>query len=452
MAFLESFRKAAPPVERKEARSVRTSYSATLPTANIWRTSWSTSGSVDKALLATTWVFRAVTAIAANQAKLPMVVRHNDRFKGPAIEDHPLLTLLNDVPNSYERAVQFRFRLSLQLLLNKAGAFVEVERGPDNEPIALHLGDPDRFAPVRDPQNYVSGYELRGASGTTEVIPPENIIWIRAYPHPSDLWSGMSPLEPLGISIDIDRFARVFQKNYLANDGKLGGIVSINGAIDDEVADEIMAHLTTGPAAAGRWMPVEADGIEMIDFGSNPRDAQYVQQRQQTKSEIYEGFGVPESVAGNASARTYANAEAELLGFWRETMQSHCTFLAAPFDGLTRPGEFVGFDYSEIAVLQRDLRNYETHLLSLWESGLITIDEFRTETGREPVGTAGTETFYIPANKYPAGQNPSDQSQPGPQAPATPVSTAAVTPSQPSAMGENDDSSSSADLADAVNG
>lgn len=71
-----------------------------------------------------------------------------------------------------------------------------------------------------------------------------------------------------------------------------------------------------------------------------------------SKVELLAAFGVPESQLGNASGRTYDNAQAEKLQFWEVTMPPHLSLLAAGFQEDAGDGNEVYFDISDIDVLR----------------------------------------------------------------------------------------------------
>jgi hypothetical protein len=117
------------------------------------------------------------------------------------------------------------------------------------------------------------------------------------------------------------------------------------------------------------------------------------------KEEILLAFGVPESVIGNASNRTFANADVELEVFWRETMVPHLTLLERAFDKLDEdPTTYFAYDLSSVAILSRDDRERSRFHLEELKQGAISIDEYRELTGREGVGI---DELLIPTNLSP---------------------------------------------------
>jgi hypothetical protein len=104
--------------------------------------------------------------------------------------------------------------------------------------------------------------------------------------------------------------------------------------------------------------------------------------RQLTKEEILAAFGVPESVIGNASGRTFSNANEEMRVFWMETMMPHLEPLARAFDELD-PKLYVDFDTSDVPILIMAKQERERYLMDEFNNGLISANEYRSGSGRK---------------------------------------------------------------------
>ena len=146
---------------------------------------WNVDRAVKEGFERSLWVFKAVDAIASNQARLPIIIRRGDESEGELVIDDPLVKLLNRKPNIYETAAAFRYRLSAQLLLSKKGAFIEVVRDRLGRPAQMYLLPPDKVEPIPDPKTFVSGYKLTHANGQIDEIEPERVVWVKK-PHPID--------------------------------------------------------------------------------------------------------------------------------------------------------------------------------------------------------------------------------------------------------------------------
>ena len=406
-----------------------------------YKDDWDVDRAVSEGNDRVTWVYKSVYAIASNAARLPVEILDN---KNEPV-DHPLLPILNRKANSYHDAYNFRFQLSSQVLLSKRGAFVEVVKDRLDNVVGLYLLPPNWTFPIPDPKNFVAGYSVQVPNTKERIVKPDDVVWVR-IPHPTDPYRGQSPLEACGLAIDIDYYSRIYNRNFMVNDGRPGGILMVTGELDDDAAEEIMRRFlgNTGSAlgGAGRMTIMEAEQAKWIDTSMAQRDAQYTETKQLAKEEILMAFGVPESVIGNASERTFANADTELEVFWRETMLPHLMLVERAFDRLDGSDELtVKFNLNDVAILSRDERERAEFHLEELKFGAISIDEYRQKTGRDPVGA---DLMWIQANLMPIGQAVADgetpssefsppqleDGQPGVLTPHAPIVTPEVEPSE----------------------
>lgn len=376
-----------------------------------------------------TWVFRCVNAIAKRFARLPKVYRRGDPDTGEIVRDHPLLPLFNVSPSSLPQhrgspdsvARYFWQRVAAQYLLSKRGAFVEViRRNGDNAPIALNLLPPGITYPVPGSGGtFLAGFEVRVPGRERPLIlPPDDVLWVRD-PHPLDPYMAQTPLEPLGLAIDSDWWAKLYNRAFLLNYGRPGMAIFVRGEIDDDDADELKSRMTPGPGGAGRSAVIETvaessdgtvvpgAGIDIVDFSKTPVDISWLEGRKANKDEILEGFALPESVAvGNASGRTFANADAEYVTFWLDTMPDYTAGMLQPFDTLDGdPALFLGADFSGQREYQEVAAMRTKQGLEKLDKGGISPDEYRDVYENLPPMPGGN-VLYLPANRLPLGGRP----------------------------------------------
>ena len=399
--------KSAPqnPIPRATSNTRSGFYSGAIPNSSQWDIDYAISHGYERVI----WVYRCVDAIASNSSTVPMVVREYDALDGKVIEDRELNRLLNRRPNIYETSQQFRYRLASVLLLSRRGAFVEVVRNRAGRPVQLHLLPPGSVTPIPDPTRYVSGYQIQtGTQGLVE-LEPERVLWIRVKPHPTDVYAQMTPLVAAGLAADTDYLARLYNRNFLANDGRPGLLIAIQGQFDDEVGEEIKRRFGGGPSSAGQTTVIEADGIMAQDMAASPRDVQWQEAVAGSKDDLMLAFGTPESVLGNASGRTFDNADAEEETYWKATLKPFMDGYATGFDILTAGGLeddlCVSHDYSGVDVLQRQERARHDKALGEFQAGVSTIDQYLEAIGKEPINVPGTQVLWIPQGMVPIGKN-----------------------------------------------
>jgi len=374
--------------------------------------SWDMSQAVKRGYERVIWVYRCVDAIASNSSSVPMIVREFNDITGRKIEDEALDMLFNRRTNPYETAQQFRYRVASQLLLSRRGCFIEIVRNNAGRPIQLHIIENDSCVPIPDPKRYVSGYQVWTLNQGIVILPPEDVIWIRVKPHPTDVYAQMTPLVAAGLASDTDFLARLYNRNFLANDGRPGMLVGVRGQLGVDDARELERRFGGGPNEAGKTTVIEADDIIVQDMSGSPRDIQWLEAVRGSKEDILLAFGTPESVLGNASGRTFDNADAEQEGWWEQTMLPFMDGMAAGYDILTVGGNeddyFVAHDYDKVDVLQRKKRRDADRAANEVGEGLATIDDYMKVVGREPLNVPGSRVLWVPSGKVPVGRSDAD--------------------------------------------
>ncbi|MFE2723916.1 phage portal protein [Kitasatospora sp. NPDC059327] len=365
-------------------------------------------------------MFKSIETIAGHQARRPFTIGRGEK-PGQYTEflsDHPLYRVLNGKANPLESGRNFRKRLSSQVLLSKRGAFVEVTKSRLGTITRLDLLPPERVRPVPDPSgDYISHFEFTTRSGRLRELDPERIRWVRE-PHPTDPFSGITPLEAAGISVDLDHLARLYNVNFLRRDGRPGGIVGVDlkGSSERQL-DRIEARFAPGVDNAGQIALIGTGpgGINYIDTSSKPRDMAYKDLSGISKDEILAAFGVSEAMFGNTAGKTYANAEQDEFTFWTITELPHLDLVASAFlpDLDVDEGWRPLIDTSDVEVLDLPRRERLRVLREEWTAGLISADEYREAAGRDPIDNAQTRALWFSPQKAPVPGRAEDAAELG---------------------------------------
>jgi HK97 family phage portal protein len=337
------------------------------------------------------WAWRGINAISSKAAELPMVQRRDNRETGEiVITEDSMMDLLNIRANHHESGPDFRHRCVAQSLMSPDGVFIEVLRSSDGRPASLELFPMGKTKPIRDRRNFLSQIVVETDEGDRRIDAhyPDGsvrVAWFR-FPHPDDPWRSDTPFEAAGLSMDLDFLARLYNKNFLEHDGRPGGILNVKGYLEEDETEELQRRFTGGPAAAGHISVLNVDDVSYTDTAISPRDAQYVQTRRDTKDDILLALGTPESVLGNASGRTFANADAEREVFWTETMRSILAVWARFWDSLTEGADdddlFMVHDVRGVPELRRSPEKLETRHQLEFLRGTMSLNDYNAALGR----------------------------------------------------------------------
>ena len=421
------------PVETKGlAGRARSFFRQYVVPGQPYNQAWNTDRAVREGFEINPWIYRAVHVIACATIARAVALRSGDPDKGLpiAVDNDPtgLLKLLNVQTNRWERAKVFRYRLIAQWLLSSRGVYIEIVRSRGGRVAMMNLIDPDQVeilpttVKTQDGQNkYVDPIgsfriTVNDQSGPYNYLPrydpkasfsqqPNSVLWVRS-PHPTLMFKGMSPAQAAAMSADLDRAARMYNRRFMDQDGRPGGILAVKGDTSPTMLEILEARFNGGPASVGRTTAIEADAMDYVDTSNHPRDTQWSETMDRMRREVAMVFGVPESVLGDASGRTFDNADAEYEIFWSQTMKPLLEMLDDQMDILTGDYDdtlYLRHDLSDVWVLNRHKRTDIAQAASDFAAGLITLDEYRVIAGKEPFDQPWSRVCLLPGGRVPAG-------------------------------------------------
>lgn len=313
MGFLNFVTKSAKPVAGPDTIARYTAGGNTNWLNSYMPAKWDLDKNLSQGFDKVVWVFKCVHVIASSQASVSIHLRDFSLPHGAIVDDKEFDKLLNRRANPYENAWKFRYRLSAQLLLSPLGAFIEVVKSGAGVVKELYLLDPGTVKPLKSSKKWVKGYEVTRADGQKDTLEPDQVIWLMNIPHPIDPYRNVTPLESAGISIETDFFARLYNRNFLKNDGRPGMLIGIDADMNSEDAEELRNLFSGGFSRAGETRIVDSKGLSVVDLTVRPRDAQWDNAIQSSKSNILAAFGVPASLMGDSAGRCLRASELVML-------------------------------------------------------------------------------------------------------------------------------------------
>jgi HK97 family phage portal protein len=400
---------------------------------------WNTDRAVREGFETNPWIYRAVHVIASKSLDLPIVLRQNDGDKGdplaPELDPTRLLYLLNVEANPWERAKIFRYRLIAQFLLSSRGVFIEVVRTRAGRIGLLSLLDPDKVEIIPTKEILPDGTEkidpigtfritLQGGERTFDYLPrfdpkgsydsqASSVLWVRS-PHPTLMFQGMTPTQAAAMSADMDRAARLYNRRFMDSDGRPGTVIAVKGTATRDTLDVVESRIAgkariDGP---GGVVAIQADGLSIADTSGNPRDTQWAETMDRMRKEVSMTFGVPESILGDASGRTFDNADAEKENFWEDTESPLLAILDDQLDVLTGGYDdslFLRHDKSGVWVLGRHRRMELDRASAEVDTGKRTINEYRALAGLDEYESPLARVLLIPGGKIIGALNAEDE-------------------------------------------
>lgn len=341
--------------------------------------------------------YRCVAAIADNGSSVPLVVQQPD---GTPIEGHPIAHLFNKRPNPLMSARALK-SLALQQAELAGQSFVWLDRGETGlGPISeLHLVFDqvdvvvDKPIAQRPTTANIVGFMIRRADGVQVPVLPEEMLWLR-YPHPFDPLGCLAPWKAARHAVDMDAYAREWQRSSYANGARPTGVVYL-GDMGENEFNQVKASWRSsmqGPENAGKTLLVRSQpsagpggtkgiGFERLTF--TPEEMAYLESRMANAAEVMLAFGVPHDYL--SAGTTYENRAAAKATLWSDTIKPKLEMIASDIDRLLLPSdaEEATFDLSGVEALQEAQDSVANRVRASTYADVMTINEARAALGLE---------------------------------------------------------------------
>ena len=348
-------------------------------------------------------VYACVRIISGAVATLPLhVKRRIDARTREDASDTQLWKVINRRPNRWQTPSQFRRMMQAHVLLrgNAVALKVPSARGGVHELIPLH---PDRVK-IEQNEDLSLKFTWAKANGSKQVFTQDQVLHLAGLT--LDGIVGVTPVtyarETIGLALAQERHGATQFKNglniggYIRSDKKLGaeGRANLRAAMDE---------FRSSGERAGEWMVLE-DGVTADRLTMTAEDAQWLDSRKFSRSDIAMFFGVPPHMIGDTEKSTSwgTGIEQQSIGFVAYTLEDHLTMWeeAGNRDLIPQNDQELYLRFNRAALVRGDIKNrWEAHTKAL-QWGVVSPNEIRAVEDMNP--REGGDVYYDPPNT--AGQ------------------------------------------------
>lgn len=334
---------------------------------------------------------------------------------------HQALQVLNNPNPFWTRNLLFEVSGIWMEATGKAHWIVEYDPRA-NFPVGLWPVRPDRMTPVPDPRAYLKGWVYTAPDGQEKIpLPPRDVIFNR-YPDPLDIYGGMGPLQSVLTSIDAQKYAAEWNRNFFINSARPDGVLSADHRIEDEEWEEITERWRESHRGVGRAHRIAVlEGVTWVPTSTSVKDMDFANLTTNARDIIRESLGMHKVMTGVTDDVNRANAQTgeEVFASWKVTprLNRWRDVLNAQFLPLFgSAGQGVEFDYVYPMPQNREQDNAELQAKAqsaLWlvQAGFnpqqvletVGLPDMKSIEGPGPINPPGT----TPA--LPAGQDPGEQ-------------------------------------------
>lgn len=352
-------------------------------------------------------VFACVQVRSQDIAKLPIILyqRMPDGSRRRATE-HPLYNLIGARPNS--RQTSFEWREMKQALLDLRGnAYSRIIRDYRNRPVEL-IPLQDEWVTAMMAPDGTPFYEVRMyGRGDKERLAATDILHLRG--RSDDGFVGKSCIHRARDVVGLDLAASTHAAKLYANGAAPGGVITGVGKVGKDGRtlikkewDEDLRGVEKNGSVA-----VLAEGMKYEAVGMTNVDAEFVNNRKLSRSEIAAIFRVPAHKIGIMDNATFSNIEHQSLEYVTDTlMPEACRWEGALNVTLLRESEQADyyFEFLFDALLRGDFKTRMEGYGIGRQWGLFSFNDIaKKENWDQLSADEGGDERLVPLNMWPMG-------------------------------------------------
>jgi HK97 family phage portal protein len=224
--------------------------------------------------------------------------------------DHPLYSVLHDVPNGVMTAFEARETLASNVA-TFGNAYAALEWNTRGQVTALHPLDPGRVVVERLESGRLR-YRVTERNGRVRVYLQDEILHLR-YRLARDGVMGLSPIQLARETLNLALTQQDTAAGLAAKGNRPSGALvfpnMLGGDKKDAALDKLKAKIEANTVTSS--VMVLDGGAEWKSFSMTARDAEFLESRKLTNLDICRIWGVPPTVVGILDHGTYSNVEME---------------------------------------------------------------------------------------------------------------------------------------------
>lgn len=348
-------------------------------------------------------VYSCVRVLAEALATLPIFV-YKERPGGGAdkAKDHPVFELLHSQPNDEMNTATWREAQMGHLVLS-GNNYSVISLNARGQVIDLYPIPWSECQPFRDNDGRIK-YRIMDR-GKGEVFPAEKIFHVPGLGF--DGIMGYSPIRMAAESIGVGMAAAEFSARFYGQGMNIGGVLEHPEALTDKAFERLREDLEArGSGLANSWRPlILEEGMKFNRIPMPLTDAQFIETRKFTQSEICGLFRVPPHMIANLERSTNNNIEHQSLEFVKYSLLPYVTKWEKAINWKLfsrkerQEGYYAKFNLS--GLLRGDYKSRQEGLAIQRQNGVINMNEWRELEEMNPVEGAEGNSYLVNGNMIP---------------------------------------------------
>lgn len=361
-------------------------------------------------------VYAAVRIISETVAGLPRHVYRRDGENAVKVSGHPLSRLLGR-PNVNQTEFTL-FETLMGYVLTWGNAYAEIVRAPASGQVAsLHLLRPDRVTP-----RILDGllvYEVRTDNVGTVTLSADRVLHVKAV---GDGIAGYSQIRLAREAIGLGLAAEQHGARFFGNDATPGGVLTHPGRLKKETAERLRSswEKVHGGSGNAHRVAILEDGMGWTTIGLPNTDAQYMESRKFSITEIARIYSIPLHMLADLDRATFSNIEHQGIEFSKFSILPWCIRLEQEINRklLVEADQARFYVKHNLDGLQRgDSASRASFYNTLFQIGALSQNDIRALEEQNPIENG--DVYFVPLNLRPSDEEPA-AAEPAAPPPAPP--------------------------------
>jgi len=311
-------------------------------------------------------------------------------------DNHELKTLL-DHPNEFMTGQDLMEYTSAWLDLVGSAFWVMNLKG-GNKPADIWPVPPQRMTILRSQERFIIGYHYKYGNFEKD-FPPEAVLRF-ANLDPSDLYGGVGAAQSIGVDLDTELSAALWNRNFFANSARPDAVLESEQFLNENEIERVRQEWSKSHKGVERAhrVAILRSGLKYHQISLTHQEMGFGEQRRLNRDNILGAFGMPASLLGISDTVNRAVAESQEYVYARWVVVPRLKRIQRRInESLARRYGDVLVEYDDPTPENAD-QEREDARVGLG-AGYMTVNEAREEVGLP--ATLGGDVYLWPANVFP---------------------------------------------------
>jgi HK97 family phage portal protein len=343
-------------------------------------------------------VYSCVRLLAGGVANMPTSFhkRVDDRTRAPA-SNHYAARLFMQRPNSWQKPAQFK-RMMTTFVCLRGNAYALKIRDGRNGISELWPINPDRMQPEQNDDMTVQ-YRYTRKDGRQIILPQTEVFHL--YLLTINGFSGVTPITFARETIDGSLEMQTYGNTVFQNGGRMSGQLKHPKKLGKEGLEFLQASMDAyraGGMKEGKDLILE-EGMTYERMSMTAQDAEWINARKFTNSDIYRIFGVPPHMVGDTEKSTSwgSGIEEQTNGFIAFSLEDYLTMWQESISADLINDPLIYAQFVRQSLVRGNLKARVESGLKEVQMGAITVNEYRVREDMNPI--VGGDDRYPPPNQ-----------------------------------------------------